>query len=79
MQFRKSSIAVAALAVCGTLPELALAQSLPAPTSGTLEAWFKAPLGGQTVSGTLQGANCYVNGRSVARVAFFLGNTALNT
>jgi hypothetical protein len=79
MQFKKSSIAVAALAACGALPDLAVAQSLPAPTSGTLEAWFKAPTGGQTVSGTLSLNGCYVNGRSVSRVSFFLGTTALNT
>jgi hypothetical protein len=77
MRFKKSSFAVAALALCSAVP--AVAQSLPAPTSGSLEAWFKAPLGGQTVSGTLSLDKCYVKGYSVARVSFFLDGTALNS
>jgi len=79
MQFPKSSFAVAALALMGALPAQTLAQSLPPPTSGTLAAWFKAPLGGQTVSGTLSLDKCYVKGFSVAQVRFFLDSTALNT
>ena len=79
MMFKKSSFAVAALVLCGALPAETLAQTLPAPTSGTLEAWFKAPLAGQTVSGTLSLDKCYVKGYGVQRVTFFLGSTALNT
>ena len=52
---------------------------LPAPTAGTLEIWFKSPLSGGTVSGVLQGSQCYVAGRGVSRVEFFLGSTRLNT
>jgi hypothetical protein len=79
MRFRKSSYAVAVLALLGSLPAHTLAQSLPAPTSGTLEAWFKAPLGGQTVSGRLSLDKCYLKGYSVRRVSFFLDSTALNS
>jgi hypothetical protein len=79
MRFKKSSYAVAVLALMGSLPAHTLAQSLPAPTSGTLEAWFKAPLGGQTVSGTLSLDKCYLKGYSISRVSFFLDNTALNS
>ena len=53
--------------------------ALPAPTAGTLEVWFKTPLSGATVSGVLQGDKCYVAGRGVSRVEFFLGSTRLNT
>jgi hypothetical protein len=79
MRFRKSSYAVAALALCAGLPASALAQSLPAPTSGTLEVWFKAPLGGQTVSGTLSGDKCYLKGYAATRVSFSLDGAALNS
>jgi len=51
----------------------------PAPGSGSLDLWFKAPLSGATVSGTLTGTKCYVNGTGVAKVAFKLDSTALNT
>jgi hypothetical protein len=52
----------------------------PAPGSGALEVWFKAPLRGSTVAGVLNGgANCYVKGNGVSKVAFFLDSTALNT
>jgi PKD repeat protein len=57
----------------------ASAQTLPAPTPGTLEIWFKAPLGGHTISGVLSEGTCYVKGYSASRVAFFLGSTPLNT
>ena len=80
MHFKKSSIAVGALALCGALPvEQVLAQSLPAPTSGSVEVWFKAPLSGQTVSGSLALDKCYVKGTGTSRVEFFLDNTRLNT
>src|SRR6185436_2503415 len=51
----------------------------PAPTSGSLDVWFKSPASGATISGSRTGTNCYVNGVGVARVQFFLDNTALNT
>ena len=70
---------MAALAVCAALPFEAQAVSTPPPTSGSLDVWFKAPLSGKTVSGTLQGTTCYVAGAGVARVQFFLDSTALNT
>ncbi len=57
----------------------AAAQSLPAPTAGKLEIWFKAPLSGQTVSGVLRNSSCYVKGYSASRVSFFLDGKALNT
>lgn len=57
----------------------AAAQSLPAPTPGTLEIWFKAPVWGQTVSGVLSGGTCYVKGYSASRVTFLLDGKALNT
>src|SRR6185436_18226668 len=57
----------------------AAAQSTPAPTSGALDLWFKAPTSGKTVSGTLSGTNCYVAGVGVTSVQFFLDSAALNT
>jgi hypothetical protein len=53
----------------------------PAPFSGSLNAWFKAPLGGSTVSGVLNGGtSCYVNASGpVARVVFSMDSTTLNT
>src|SRR5690349_13118541 len=84
MKFRRSPIALAALALCGAMPLAANAQTTtptPAPLSGSLDVWFKAPLAGSTISGTLNGGtSCYANSSgSVARVAFFLDGTALNT
>jgi hypothetical protein len=49
------------------------------PTSGSLEIWFKAPAAGATVSGVKQLEGCYVHGRGVSRVEFFLDSTRLNT
>lgn len=81
MQFRKSSIAIAAIALFGALPLAAQAQSTPAPTSGSLDVWFKAPRNGSTVSGTLNGGtSCYANTSGpVARVVFSVDGAALNT
>ncbi|MEA3192003.1 MAG: hypothetical protein QOD26_336 [Betaproteobacteria bacterium] len=70
---------MAALAVCAVLPLEAQAVSTPPPTSGSLDVWFKAPRTGNTVSGTLSGATCYVAGAGVSRVQFFMDGTALNT
>ncbi|HEX7052398.1 MAG TPA: Ig-like domain-containing protein [Burkholderiales bacterium] len=78
VRFTKTQFAVAALAVCGALPLEAQAQStLPAPTSGELEIWFKAPLDGATVKGRLELASCYVKGRGVSRVEFFLDGATI--
>ena len=55
MPFTKSPIAVAALALFGALLLAAQAQSTPAPSSGSLDVWFKAPKSGATVSGVLNG------------------------
>src|SRR5882724_3188401 len=53
----------------------------PAPLSGSLDVWFKAPTAGATVSGVLNGGtSCYANASgSVGKVAFFIDSTALNT
>jgi hypothetical protein len=51
--------------------------STPAPGSGALDLWFKAPLAGKTVSGVLSGTNCYVNGTGVAKVDFKVDNTSI--
>jgi hypothetical protein len=56
----------------------AVSTSTPPPGNGALNLWFKAPTNNQTVSGTLNGTNCYVRGRSAVRVQFYLGTAALN-
>src|SRR5258706_1546487 len=55
--------------------------STPAPLSGSLDVWFKAPLAGATVSRVLNAVSSrYANAYgSVSRVAFVLDSTALNT
>src|SRR6185503_11477229 len=63
----------------GTTTTTTTTVSTPAPGSGSLDLWFKAPLNGTTVSGTLSGTKCYVNGTGVTKVAFKLDSTALNT
>ena len=78
MKFQKTSVALAAFALCASVPFAAQA-ALPAPTSGTLEIWFKGPTKGATVSGLLEQEKCYVAGRGVSRVEFFLDSTRLNT
>src|SRR5512132_3094407 len=77
MNFRQTPIALAALALCGAVH--AQTTATPAPTSGSLDVWFKSPLTGNTISGTRSGTSCYVNGMGVSRVQFFLDGTALNT
>src|SRR5438067_1759461 len=84
MKFRKSPIALAALALCSAMPLAANAQTTtptPAPLSGSLDVWFKAPLAGATISGPLNGGtSCYTStSGSVAKVAFKMDSTALNT
>jgi hypothetical protein len=70
MQLSKTPIAVAvtALAFCGAFSKDAGA----AP-----DYWFKAPLNGATVSGTLSGATCFGRATDVSRVRFYLGTTDL--
>ena len=51
--------------------------TLPAPTSGSLDVWFKAPLAGATVSGTLSLDKCYVKGTGVSRVNFLVDGKAI--
>jgi hypothetical protein len=79
MKFDRTPFVLGALAAALALSPYARAVSTPRPTSGALDVWFKAPLNGKTVSGTLQGTTCYVAGRGVSRVQFFLDSTALNT
>ena len=78
-KFIKAPFVLGAFAACWALSPQAQAVSTPAPNSGALDVWFKAPLAGKTVSGTLSGTSCYVAGAGVSRVQFFLDSTALNT
>ena len=55
----------------------AASSGLPAPTSGALDVWFKAPKNGQTVSGKLQLSTCYVAGAGVTRVDFFVDGKSI--
>ncbi|MGE5639333.1 MAG: Ig-like domain-containing protein [Clostridia bacterium] len=76
----KNAVLGAAVAAALALPFAAQAQSIPAPGSGSLDVWFKAPTAGATISGVLNaGTSCYVNGTGVTKVQFFLDSTALNT
>src|SRR5438094_234357 len=63
------------------MPLAAQATPTPAPISGSLDVWFKAPMNGSTIKGVLNGGtNCYANtSGSVARVAFKMDSSALNT
>lgn len=71
--------ALVALAFASGAPLLASAQSTPAPGSGSLDIWFKAPRSGATISGSLSGTTCYTAGSGVSRVQFYMDGTALNT
>src|SRR6185436_2304108 len=80
MKFTQSPIAIAvALAGFGALPVAEAAT--PAPGSGPLAVWFKAPLNGATVRGVLNGdTSCYVNATgAVSRVVFTLDGAPVNT
>jgi hypothetical protein len=75
----KASIAKCAIAVSAALVSFnALAQLTP-PTSGALDIWFKAPLAGATVSGTLSNDKCYIRGSGVTRVDWFLDSTPIGS
>ena len=79
MNLRTRTCSLAVSAACAAIASFSASAALPAPSSGTLEIWFKAPLAGATVSGLAQLENCYLNGRGVSRVEFFLDATRLNT
>jgi hypothetical protein len=73
-------LAKCAIAVSAALVSFgAFAQTLPAPGTGTLDIWWKAPLSGATVSGTLSLDKCYINGNGVTKVDFYLDATLLNS
>src|SRR5437773_8276407 len=65
MQMMRSIAAVAALAVSAS--------------AQALNVSFRAPLSGQTVSGTLQGSSCEVKGPQITSVVFSVDGTQLNT
>jgi len=70
MQFRKSPIALAALALCGAMPLGAQA----APTVS-----WAAPMNGATLKGTVSGSACAVNTSSdTVRVTFYATNWQIN-
>jgi hypothetical protein len=71
-------VGTSALLACTASTSIAQT-TLPAPTPGRLQIWFQAPATGDTVGGVLGLQSCYVRGRSVSRVNFFLDNTALNS
>src|SRR4051812_34265637 len=75
----KAGLAKCAIALSAALVSFnALAQLTP-PTSGALDIWFKAPLAGATVSGTLSNDKCYIRGAGVTRVDFFLDSTPIGS
>src|SRR5688572_32027824 len=70
MQCKKTSIALAAMTLCG-VPFAAEA----APTVS-----WSGPTSGKTISGRLNpGPNCQVSASNTRRVEFFIGSTRLNT
>src|SRR5258706_3408416 len=75
----KVSIAKFALAVSAALVSFSALAQLTPPTSGALDIWFKAPLAGATVSGTLSNDKCYIRGAGVTRVDFFLDSTPIGS
>src|SRR5688572_5334084 len=79
MNLRTRTCSLAVSAAFAAFVPLSAGAALPAPSSGTLEIWFKAPVRGSTVSGTLQLERCYVAGRGVSRVEFFVDSTRINT
>src|SRR3954453_19774801 len=69
MEFRKSPIALAALAVCGALP--LAAQAAPSVS------WV-TPSNNAVVRGTLSGSACAVNTSGATRVTFWANNYQIN-
>ncbi len=72
-------IAKCAIAVSAALASFGAFAQLAAPTSGTLDIWWKAPAAGATVSGKLSLDKCYIYGKGVTRVDFYLDSTLLNS
>src|SRR5438105_415811 len=62
-----------------TTAAAAPAVALPAPTAGATEIWWKAPTQWQMVVGTLSNDKCYVNGRGVNKVEFYLDGKLFST
>ena len=81
MQFTRSPIAMAVAPAGFSALPFAADAATPAPGSGTLAVWFKAPLNGSTVKGVLNGdTSCYVNATgAVSRVVFTVDGKALMT
>src|SRR3954466_14937594 len=75
----KVRIAKCAIAISAALASFSALAQLTPPTSGALDIWFKAPLAGATVSGTLSNDKCYIRGAGVTRVDFFLDSTPLGS
>ena len=72
-------IAKCAIAVTAALASINAFAQLTPPTAGTLNIWYKAPLAGATVSGTLSLDKCYVRGVGVTRVDFYLDSTLVSS
>ena len=79
MKLRIATCSLAVSAAVAALAPTSAVAALEAPTSGTLNIWFKAPVSNSTVSGLVQLDKCYVRGTGVSRVEFFLDSTRLNT
>ena len=69
MQFHKTPIALAALAVCGSLP--LSAQAAPSVS------WV-TPADGAVLKGTISGSGCSVNTSGATRVSFYATNWQIN-
>src|ERR1051325_4491783 len=76
---RLGALVALAIPFTAAIPFAAHAQSTPAPGSGSLDVWFKAPTAGKTVSGSLSGTNCYVHGTGVSRVDFYVDNVKVSS
>jgi hypothetical protein len=72
-------IAHCAFAVSAALASVSAFAQLTPPSAGALDIWFKAPLAGATVSGSLSNDKCYIRGAGVMRVDFFLDSTPIGS
>jgi hypothetical protein len=79
MKLRIATCNLAVAAAIAALAPTSASAALEAPTSGSLNIWFKAPVSNSIVSGQVQLDKCYVRGTGVSRVEFFLDSTRLNT
>jgi hypothetical protein len=75
----KARIAKCAIAISAALASFSALAQLTPPTSGALDIWFKAPLAGATVSGTLSNDKCYIRGSGVTRVDWFVDSTPIGS